>query len=412
MNATKLSILLIAPQPFFVNRGTPINVRAIAESLASAGYKVDLLVFPQGQDISIPNVTIHRAFNFLGLREVPIGPSWRKIALDIGLTFSAFRLALNQRYAVIHGVEEGAFIAGMLAKITSTKWIFDMDSCMSTQLQDSGFLNCRPLLWLFSKFEQFCLRRASAILTVCGSLSDKAKTIAPNVRIKQIEDFPLEGATTAPEQRVKQLTSQLNPNQRPILLYTGNLETYQGIDLLIRSFALSMKRAEYRAINPLLLIVGGEDRQVSHYKELCRQLEIESNVCFTGPQPASDMGSYMSMASVLISPRLHGSNTPLKIYTYMAAAKPIVATSIVSHTQVLSNESAYLAAPTVDEFSLALCAALETNSAAVTARQNRTAAALKLIESRYNRRIFAEAIADLYSELIANSPRKPSGEIK
>jgi glycosyltransferase involved in cell wall biosynthesis len=124
------------------------------------------------------------------------------------------------------------------------------------------------------------------------------------------------------------------------------------------------------------------------------------------------MGSYMAMASVLLSPRLQGSNTPLKIYTYMAAGKPIVATSILSHTQVLSDVSAYLAPPSVDEFSLALCAALETNVEALTARQNRTATALKLIETRYNRRIFAQAIANLYSELLSSSPQKTSGGSK
>lgn len=402
-------ILLIAPQPFFLNRGTPINVRAVAETLGKLAYEVDLLVFAQGEALEIPGVRIIRALSVPGVRRVPIGPSWTKVFLDMGLFISALNLAYRHKYDLYHGIEEGAFLACFLAKISRAKFIFDMDSCMTTQLQDSTFLPFAGALKLFSWFETRALRAADAVLTVCESLSIKAKELAPNAAVFQIEDFPLDGAASSQTNRIAELRAMWNPNSRPLLLYTGNLETYQGIELLLRAFTQTLKRSNYRSLNPLLLIVGGELRQIQAYQELCHELGIQSHVTFSGPQPAEDMGNYMALADILVSPRLHGSNTPLKLYSYMAARRPIVATQIASHTQVLSAESAYLAAPSIDDLAIALGAALEQNPEALAARQRRVDAAHALIRTKYNKAIFGQKIEALYATLFGTSSSKAPG---
>ncbi|MCB0359189.1 MAG: hypothetical protein KDD44_06125, partial [Bdellovibrionales bacterium] len=101
MTARDGSILLIAPQPFFAQRGTPFNVRAMATCLAEDGYQVDLLVFPVGEDVALPPaVRLLRSPGFPGIDSVPIGPSWRKIVLDIFLSLRALSLAIRKRYDV------------------------------------------------------------------------------------------------------------------------------------------------------------------------------------------------------------------------------------------------------------------------------------------------------------------------
>ena len=57
----------------------------------------------------------------------------------------------------------------------------------------------------------------------------------------------------------------------------------------------------------------------------------------------------MSQAcDILVSPRIRGTNTPLKIYSYLRSGKPIVATDLLTHTQVLSPDVARLVAPDAD----------------------------------------------------------------
>jgi glycosyltransferase involved in cell wall biosynthesis len=63
-------------------------------------------------------------------------------------------------------------------------------------------------------------------------------------------------------------------------------------------------------------------------------------------------------ADVLVSPRSRGTNTPLKIYQYLRAGKPIVATRLLTHLQVLSDETAILTAPTSEAFAEGIVNAL------------------------------------------------------
>jgi glycosyltransferase involved in cell wall biosynthesis len=50
----------------------------------------------------------------------------------------------------------------------------------------------------------------------------------------------------------------------------------------------------------------------------------------------------MEIADILASPRIKGTNTPLKLYSYLESGKPIVATNLYTHTQVLNEEVAVL----------------------------------------------------------------------
>ena len=66
---------------------------------------------------------------------------------------------------------------------------------------------------------------------------------------------------------------------------------------------------------------------------------------FTGQQPAREIPGFVEAADMLVSPRIRGTNTPLKIYSYLRSGRPIVATNLLTHTQVLSPEMARLVAP-------------------------------------------------------------------
>jgi len=72
-------ILLVAPQPFYEPRGTPMNVREMCRVLCGAGHEVELATYPIGAPVSIPGLRIRRALCIPGIRQVPIGFSLRKL---------------------------------------------------------------------------------------------------------------------------------------------------------------------------------------------------------------------------------------------------------------------------------------------------------------------------------------------
>jgi glycosyltransferase involved in cell wall biosynthesis len=68
-------------------------------------------------------------------------------------------------------------------------------------------------------------------------------------------------------------------------------------------------------------------------------------VVLTGQRPAEEIPAYLDAATLLVSPRSTGTNTPLKIYQYLRSGRPIVATNLRTHTQVLAEDTAFLAEP-------------------------------------------------------------------
>lgn len=342
-----MRILLIAPQPFFAQRGTPINVRQMVQMLCEAGHEVHLATYPLGEPVQIAGLRLHRAMHVPGVHTVPIGFSWRKVLLDMSLALLVWPLILGRRFDVVHAVEESVFFALPAARLRGIPVIYDLDSWMSDQLAYGGQVRNSALLGVARRMERAALRRSRLAITVNASLSEAVHAMAPDIPVAQIEDCPLDEALRAPDpMRIEALRATFDIGARHAVVYTGNLEDYQGIDLLIDAFAkVSAARAD-----AVLVLVGGSSSQIESMRARAAALGIGDSVVLTGQRPADEMPEWMALGDVLVSPRLHGDNTPLKIYSYMWSAVPIVATDRQTHTQVLDAGTAVLRAPTPDSF--------------------------------------------------------------
>lgn len=390
-----MKVLFLAPQPFFRIRGTPINIRNLLTALGEAGHEIDLVCYPYGEDIQIPGVKIHRVCRLPFIRDVKVGPSLAKIPLDFLLMLKAWSLLRRHRYDVIHAVEEAAFFAMWFKSWFGTSFVYDMDSHISDQLRYTGFLSWRPLLALVRRLEAAACRRADLIITVCSNLTRVARELAPEARIKQTEDAPLQSSFQEDTEGASRIRSQLGLGDRPAVVYTGNLESYQGVELLIRAARMVVEKAP----QTVFVIVGGEPDQVTRLRRLAEQLDLQANVFFTGKRPMEEMPAYMTMASVLVSPRIAGENTALKLYTYMQSGKPIVATRLPTHTQVLDDSCAILVAPEADMLARGILEALrEPQKARALARE-----AAARVASRYSLSSFKHRVREAY-RLLESSP--------
>jgi glycosyltransferase involved in cell wall biosynthesis len=90
------------------------------------------------------------------------------------------------------------------------------------------------------------------------------------------------------------------------------------------------------------MIIGGAQGDIGRYKRLAARLRIGRQTIFIGPKPVSDLPQCFARADVLVSPRIKGINTPMKIYSYLDSGKPLIATRLPTHTQVLDREIAVL----------------------------------------------------------------------
>ncbi|MBE9569607.1 MAG: glycosyltransferase [Proteobacteria bacterium] len=371
-----------------------MNVRLLVQVLGAAGHHVDLLVFPTGRDVELRNVKIIRLPNIFRVHQISAGPSLTKLGMDVLMTLVAFWLCLFRKYDVIHGIEEGGFLAVVLSRLFGKASIFDMDSCISDQLKYSGFITNPRLLKHIRHLEGWAIRHSSVVVTVCSALSEKARCLAPKANIVQIEDIPSPGIKKFDRQMVEILINTYKLRHDRRVVYTGNLERYQGIDLLLAAWKVFM--SEKKNGKPYkLVIVGGPTEKVDYYKKTVDKDSIANSVCFVGPRPLNEMGAWMALSDVLVSPRSEGDNTPLKIYSYMSSGRPIVATRRRTHTQVLDDSMAFLAEPDPVQFAAAISEALTDGNVAT----KRSGMAKQMVEDQYSYNTFSKKLLEAYNSI-------------
>ncbi len=380
-----LRILLIAPQPFFSDRGTPIAVRMAAEVMGAEGHQVDLLTLPHGEDVEIPNVTVHRVPEIPGIKGVPIGPSWQKLIYDGRIAWTARRMLRSREYDVMHGVEDGALIAWRLSQSRyGVPFIYDMDSHLSAQLREKGSFYARAA-GLFERLEAAALRDALGVLAVCPALVDVAREHRARNDVTHLPDTPLnEGESPSPASYMTALSG-------PRVVYVGNLQVYQGIDLLVEAFAL-VARAHPEAH---LVVVGGSPDHIRTYEDKVDRLVPNGRVTFLGPRPLAHLGAVLAASDVLVSPRLQGINTPMKIYSYLESGKPVVATRLPTHTQVLSDEVACLVEPVPESLADGISRLLADPTAATTLGRR----GQQFVRREYGTDRFRERLRDFYLQV-------------
>ena len=69
-NTPKPRVLLVTPQPYYEDRGTPIAISMVLQALAELGYEIDLLAFPLGANLKSPGLRILRSANPTGISSV------------------------------------------------------------------------------------------------------------------------------------------------------------------------------------------------------------------------------------------------------------------------------------------------------------------------------------------------------
>ena len=363
-------------------------------ALSRRGDRVDVVTFAEGADRAYPGVALHRIPRLPGLRGIRPGFSFKKLACDLFLLARALRLARRGRYDVVHAVEESVFMAMLIRLVYRVPYVFDMDSSMPCQLIEK-YPVLAPLGPALRFFEGRAIHRALAVVPVCDALADIARRHAPR-KVCLLRDVSLLAPGPAPG-AAPDGAPPLPEAERPCLLYIGNLERYQGIDLLLDAFA----RLLAGGLRASLWIAGGTPESIRRYRGKAERLGIGARATFLGPWPVARMAELMAAADGLVSPRTQGGNTPMKIYSYLASGKPILATDLPTHTQVLTPEVAFLAAPEPAAFAEGLRQLIEHPEEG-RARAGRARA---LADARYSPAAFDRAVGELYQWLETQTGR-------
>ncbi len=163
----------------------------------------------------------------------------------------------------------------------------------------------------------------------CLGMTGQNPVVAPN----GFEREAFEG-----EHDISSLREHLGlPLERKIVCYCGNTYRGRGIEILVRA-AAQMPEVEF-------LIVGGREKDNALWREMARQ-EGTTNFRIEGFVRQREVPSYLLASDILVMPYSSGVTirdgteagkftSPLKLFEYMAAGKPIVATGVSSVLEIL-----------------------------------------------------------------------------
>lgn len=334
-----MKILMLAPEPFFQPRGTPISVYQRIKALSDLGHDVDLVTYHLGEDKEIKNLKISRIPNVFFIKKIKIGPSLKKIPLDFLLFLKASGKLLRNKYDLIFSHEEGALFGVILSKISGIPHIYDMHSSLPQQLENFDFSRSKLLKRVFLGMERFILKNSSAIIVICLDLLKQVEQEGYADKAILLENFIDFDTREFSAEEIRQKRKEFASEDKKIVLYAGNFQPYQGIPLLLEA---ASQIIDDRVV---FVLVGESPAAVERERDKAQELGIAGKVFFTGQVSPSQMPLFISLADVLVSPRLSGTNTPLKIYSFLKSGKPVVATNLWTHTQILSAQISVLVEP-------------------------------------------------------------------
>lgn len=389
-------VLVVAPQPFYEDRGTPIAVHSVLRALMPLGWEADLATFPVGRPADLPGVTVHRAANPFRFTHVPVGLSLRKLVLDVALLRVLVTCLRARHYDAIHAVEETIFPALVVGRSFGVPVIYDMQSSLPEQLAAHPVARVPGAARFFAAAERWALERADVIACSAG-LGRRVEAVAPGTVAFEWH-FPHEAGEPRPGGTAGLRTELGLEPDTPVVLYAGTFEPYQGLDILLDA----MPRILAAVPGAVFVLVGADGPCVADVEARIAAGRLESHVRLVPRQPRSLMPAYLDLAHVLVSPRSHGDNLPLKVFDYLAAAKPVVATDIPAHRILLDGSVARFTAPEPGSLAAGIVELLQDPRLAGEYAR----CARELATRRFGWPAFVELVGRIYDAALRAAPRR------
>ncbi|MFQ5601558.1 MAG: glycosyltransferase family 4 protein [Candidatus Krumholzibacteriia bacterium] len=331
--------------PVYGHKGAAIHLRAMARALTDLGHRVCVLS-PSTEreanlDFDVPVRTLapppeHVALTkeirhvdkalgtMLSGHEARVGQEVRNLLY--GRTVAQAGPLLDdlhvdfvyERYALL------SFGGGELARNLGVPHLLEVNAPLVLEQQRARGLQLRDLAL---EIEHRVWRQADALLVVSAELRDHALEtgVAPE-RVHVVPNGVDACRFVAPVDARARARAEIGLGTGPVIGFVGSLKTWHGTDVLLQAFAALRGRHP----DAVLLFVGdGPMRQ--RLEQQAAGLGVASRVRFTGAVDHTRVPELLAAMDVATAPYLPSEDfyfSPIKVYEYMAAGLPVVASRI------------------------------------------------------------------------------------
>jgi glycosyltransferase involved in cell wall biosynthesis len=328
---TSKRVLVVAPTPFFADRGCHVRIYEQCRALRRAGHEVTICTYHVGRDVD--DMEIRRSPRVPWYRRLSAGPSVHKMYIDVLLLGTVVRQCLRKRPDVIHAhLHEGVLIGRVAAGMFGVPLVADLQGSLAGELVQHGFVrNGSGLHRMFAAAERMIASMPQMVLASSqGTLASllgcgEGARVLPD-GIDTDEFFPdAEGGELVRE--------RLGIGARTrVVGYLGVLTDYQGIPVLLRAAQRVLRHVYPR---PHFLVMGYPDEE--RYRAMAVELGIGADVTFTGRVAYDEARAYLSACDAAVSPKVSLTEANGKLLNYLAVGLPIVASETPINREILGD---------------------------------------------------------------------------
>ena len=385
-----MRILMIAPTPFFADRGCHTRIYEEVMGLQKLGHQVEVCTYGLGRDVG--GVKTVRTINFPWYKKLSAGPSKTKILLLPCLGVTCLKEIKRCRPDVIHAhLHEGACIAHVCKLFyPRCKYVFDMQGGLVDEVLQHGFIKEGGIGYRFLRWLEKRIVNWQHIITSSSHMVDDVIKIGcPPDNVTNVKD----GVDTdffCPRKEDMALAGEIGLDlTSPRISYVGLLEEYQGIDLLIQA----MKCVCAEIPNAQLILMGYPN--IEKYKTQCREAGIERNVIFTGAVSYLELPRYLSLSHIGVAPKLSAAEGNGKVYNYMSMEMASVVFDGKINREILEETGIFVENRTAEELAEKIIWAMKNpGEVERLGKQGR-----KIAEKRLSNVAVAQRIEEVYRRL-------------
>jgi glycosyltransferase involved in cell wall biosynthesis len=397
----RLQICMVAACPFPANHGTPGSIREMAEAIVERGHEVHIVTYHIGQAIPLRGPRLHRITPLTGETGVVVGATVRRPLYDLQLVFKTLQVIRDHRPDLIHAHGyEAALVAWLCRLATNLPTVYSGHNTMGDELASYGFIRPRCLATALARLldatvprlADRCLPHSSNIAQFLNRVG-LARRTDPVLNFGIDVDWMMHGDGTG-------LRERYGLGDGPVILYTGVLDQFQRLDLLLEAVAhVAGRESEARL---LIVVTIPHAGHLAALRARARALGIADRVVCTEPQPLAAVRNFLKACDVAVVPRPQAPDFPIKLLNYLAACRPCVLFASSASQGLVDGENVRLVSP---DTGTALGAAVLEVIRDRTLAQRLARNGHQFVRAHHDRRAIAEQVCASYLRVLAATDR-------